>query len=347
MIIDCHGHYTTAPKQLEAWRKNQIAGLTDAAHVPSKGTLTISDDEIRESLEGAQLKLQRERGSDVTIFSPRASVMGHHVGNATTSQHWTEHCNDLIHRVCGLYPENFVGVCQLPQSPGTSLDNSIHELERCVNEFGFIGCNLNPDPSGGSWNSPPLGDKYWYPFYEKMVELDVPAMVHVSGSCHPGFHTTGTYYINADTTAFMQFLTSDLFKDFPAIRFIIPHGGGAAPYHWGRYRGLAQDMKRPPLEESLLKNVYFDTCVYHLPGIELLLKVVPVDNILFGSEMVGAVRGIDPRTGHYYDDTEKYLDALPLSEQDRYKLFEGNARKVYPRIAKKLKEPKAKGEKQA
>jgi 4-oxalmesaconate hydratase len=347
MIIDCHGHYTTAPKQVEAWRKNQIAGLTDPAHVPSKGTLTVSDDEIRESLEGAQLKLQRERGSDVTIFSPRASVMGHHVGNATTSQHWTEHSNDLIQRVCGLYPENFVGVCQLPQSPGTGLENSIHELERCVDEFGFIGCNLNPDPSGGSWNSPPLGDKYWYPFYEKMVELDVPAMVHVSGSCHPGFHTTGTYYINADTTAFMQFLTSDLFKDFPTIRFIIPHGGGAAPYHWGRYRGLAQDMKRPPLEESLLKNVYFDTCVYHLPGIELLLKVVPVDNILFGSEMVGAVRGIDPRTGHYYDDTKKYLDALPLSEQDRYKLFEGNARKVYPRIAKKLKETKAKGERQA
>ena len=74
----------------------------------------------------------------------------------------------------------------------------------------------------------------------------------------------------------------------------------------------------------------------HLPGIELLLKVIPVDNILFGSEMVGAVRGIDPRTGQYYDDTKKYVDALPLSEGDRYKLFEGNARRVYPRIAKRL-----------
>ena len=236
-----------------------------------------------------------------------------------------------------------MGVCQLPQSPGTDLKNSIAELERCVNEFGFIGCNLNPDPSGGYWNSPPLGDKYWYPFYEKMVELDVPAMVHVSGSCHPGFHTTGTYYINADTTAFMQFLTSNLFKDFPTMRFIIPHGGGAAPYHWGRYRGLAQDMKRPPLEELLLKNVYFDTCVYHLPGIELLLKVVPVDNILFGSEMVGAVRGHRSANRPLLRRHQEVLDALPLSAGDRYKLFEGNARKVYPRLlktelGKKLKE---------
>jgi 4-oxalmesaconate hydratase len=337
MIIDCHGHYTTAPKALEDYRKSQVAGLADPSHVAVKGPVNITDDQIRESLEGAQLKLQRERGTDVTIFSPRASVMGHHVGNATTSLHWSQLCNELIHRVCTLYPDNFVGVCQLPQSPGVPLDNSIGELERCVNEFGFIGCNLNPDPSGGHWTSPALTDKYWYPFYEKMVELDVPAMVHVSGSCVPAFHTTGTYYINADTTAFMQFLMGDLFKDFPKLRFIIPHGGGAIPYHWGRYRGLAQDNKRPTLEDLMRNNIFFDTCVYHLPGIELLLKVAPIDNILFGSEMVGAVRGIDPRTGQYYDDTKRYIDAIPsLSKEDLYKLYEGNAYKVFPRLARHL-----------
>ncbi len=339
MIIDCHGHYTTAPKALQDSRDAQTAALKDPTQPPYDGKINITDDQIRESLEGAQLKLQRERGTDVTIFSPRASAMAHHIGTPTTSADWSRHCNDLIHRVCTLYPSNFVGVCQLPQSPGVSPQNVIAELERCVNEFGFIGCNLNPDPSGGYWTAPPLIDKYWYPVYEKMVELDVPAMVHVSSSCNPVFHATGAHYINADTTAFMQFIQGDLFKDFPTLRFIIPHGGGAVPFHWGRYRGLAQDMKRPTLEEHVLKNVYFDTCVYHLPGIELLLKVVPVDNILFGSEMVGAVRGIDPRTGQYYDDTKKYLDALPLSEGDRYKLFEGNARKVYPRIAKKLAKP--------
>jgi 4-oxalmesaconate hydratase len=336
MIIDCHGHYTTAPKALQDYRDAQIAALKDPAQPPYDGKIDISDDQIRESLEGAQLKLQRERGTDVTIFSPRASAMAHHIGDVRTSLNWSRRCNDLIHRVCTLYPSNFVGVCQLPQSPGVPPSNSIEELERCVNELGFIGCNLNPDPSGGHWTAPPLIDKYWYPIYEKMVELDVPAMVHVSSSCNPVFHATGAHYINADTTAFMQFIQGDLFKDFPTLRFIIPHGGGAVPFHWGRYRGLAQDMKRPVLEEHLLKNVFFDTCVYHLPGIELLLKVIPVDNILFGSEMVGAVRGIDPRTGQYYDDTKKYVDTLPLSEGDRYKLFEGNARRVYPRIAKRL-----------
>ena len=336
MIIDCHGHYTTAPKGLQTYRDAQIAALKDPSHVPSKGKLNISDDQIRESLENAQVKFQRERGTDLTIFSPRASAMAHHIGDATTSLHWSQHCNDLIHRACSLYPRNFVGVCQLPQSPGVPPANSIGELERCVKELGFIGCNLNPDPSGGHWTAPPLTDRYWYPFYEKMVELDVPAMVHVSSSCNPNFHATGAHYINADTTAFMQFLTGDLFRDFPTIRFVIPHGGGAVPFHWGRYRGLAQDMKRPLLPDLMRNNIFFDTCVYHLPGMELLLKVVPLDNILFGSEMVGAVRGIDPQTGHYYDDTKRYLEALPLSEEQRYKLFEGNTRKVYPRIAATL-----------
>jgi len=335
MIIDCHGHYTTAPKQLEEWRKRQIAALEDAKHVPSKGTLGISDDEIRASLEGAQLKQQRERGTDVTIFSPRAMGMSHHIGNETASRLWSEHCNEMIHRVCALYPENFVGVCQLPQSPGVPPKNCIPELERCVREFGFIGCNLNPDTSGGYWKDPPLTDKWWYPLYEKLVELEVPAMVHVSASCNPAFHGTGAHYINGDTTAFMQFITGDLFRDFPALKFIIPHGGGAVPYHWGRYRGLAQDMKRPPLKELVMNNVFFDTCVYHQPGIDLLLKVIPADNILFASEMVGAVKGVDPETGFNYDDTKRYIDgAKGLSREDREKIFSGNVHRVYPRLAK-------------
>ena len=334
MIIDCHGHYTTAPKALQEYRDKQVASLKDAKLDPGKANLGISDDQIRESIENAQLKQQRERGTDLTIFSPRAMGMSHHIGDAKMSERWTDACNELVHRVCGLFPKNFVGVAQLPQSPGVPVENCIPTLERCVKEWGFVGLNLNPDPSGGYWKEPPLTDKWWYPLYEKMQELDVPAMVHTSASCNACFHATGAHYINGDTTAFMQFITDGekLFKDFPGLRFIIPHGGGAVPYHWGRYRGLAQDMKRPPLEELLLNNVYFDTCVYHQPGIDLLTKVIPVDNILFASEMVGAVRGVDPRTGHNYDDTKRYIDKVDwLSAADKEKIFSGNVKKVFPR----------------
>lgn len=334
LVIDCHGHYTTEPAAMMDWRKRQIAALNDPSQSPSPSDLKVSDDEVRASVR-KQLGLQEARGISVALFSPRAGGMAHHIGNAKTSADWSVVSNEMIHRVATLFPKNFVPVCQLPQTPGVSPANCRAELERCVKELGFVGCNVNPDPTGGFWTDPPITDRHWYPLWEKIAELDVPAMIHVSASANRNFHGTGAHYLNGDTTPFMQLITSDLFRDFPTLRLIIPHGGGAVPYHWGRYRGLAQDMKRPPLTE-LLKNVYFDTCVYHQPGIELLLKTVPLDNILFASEMVGAVQGTDPETGFGYDDTRRYVDAVPLSDQDRRKLYEGNARRVYPRLAGRL-----------
>lgn len=334
MIIDCHGHYTTAPQNMRDWRQAQLKLVEDGGNFrPTVNELTIDEDEMRQLLEGNQLKLQRERGSDLTIFSPQAVGMGHHLGTAETSMEWTILTNNMIRKVCDLYPDNFVPVCALPQYPGVEPKECIPELERCINEMGFIGCNLNPDPSGAMWTDPPMTDKWWYPLYEKMCELNVPAMIHVSGSCNPNFHHTGAHYIAGDTTVFMQLILGDLFADFPELKFIIPHGGGAVPFHWGRYRGLAQDMGKPPLEEHLLNNVFFDTCVYHQPGINCMTEVIPTKNILFASEMVGAVRGIDPTTNFNYDDTKRYIDATPnLTDAEKADVFENNVRKVFPRL---------------
>jgi len=336
MIIDCHGHYTTEPEPLLAFRKSQLEHYEDSSK-PAPTLGNISDDQIRESIEQNQLRALKERGADMTIFSPRASGMAHHIGDERVSKEWTRINNDLIHRVTQLFPDHFIGVCQLPQSVGVPIENSIEELERCVLELGCVGCNLNPDPSGGKWTGMPLTDKVWYPFFEKLVELEVPAMIHVSGSCNPNFHATGAHYINADTTAFMQFIQGDLFNDFPDLKLIIPHGGGAVPYHWGRYRGLADMLNKPLLTEHVMKNVYFDTCVYHQPGIDLLFRVIDVENILFASEMFGAVKGIDPETGHNFDDTKRYIENLDLPPDDKAKVYEGNARRIYPRLDKALK----------
>ena len=333
MIVDVHGHYTTAPRQLHEWRQAQITSIGQRFDEP----LRIDDGEIRDSLQRTQVKLQKERGTDVALFSPTAGGMAHHIGDEGMSRQWTCTVNDLIYRVCTLFPNDFVGVCQLPQSPGRPPANCVEELERCVEELGFVACNLNPDPSDGYWTDPPLIDRWWYPLYEKLVELEAPAMIHVSSSCNPNFHGTGAHYINGDTTAFMQFIQGDLFKDFPTLKFIIPHGGGAVPYHWGRYRGIAQGIGRDSLREHLLGNVFFDACVYSAAGMELLVRTIGADNVLFASEMIGAVKGIDPETGHSFDDTKRHVDAVDwLSDEERQKIFEGNALKVYPRLARKL-----------
>jgi 4-oxalmesaconate hydratase len=331
VIIDCHGHYTTTPPAVGTWRSAQEAAVAaDPTYLGTKGEIVVSDDEIRESLEANQLRFQRERSTDLTIFSPRASWMGHHVGNEHTSTFWSQHQNELIRRVCDLYPDNFAPVCQLPQSPGASIGGSVRELRRCVGEMGFIGTNVNPDPTGGFWTGLPLFDRYWWPLWEAMCELDVPAMIHVSATCNPHFHSTGSHYLGADTTAFMQALTSGFMRDFDGLRFIIPHGGGAVPYHWGRFRGMAQDAGWD--FEHLLDHIWFDTCVYHQPGIDLLTRVIPPENVIFASEMVGAVRGIDPETGHHYDDTKRYVDAAAIGDDERHRIFEANARRVFPRL---------------
>jgi 4-oxalmesaconate hydratase len=335
MIIDCHGHFTTAPPQVADYRKRQLAEFDATGRADHIAAPAVSDDEIRAAISGQQLRRMQERGVDLTIFSPKAVAMDHHRGDEATNVAWARFNNALIDRVCRLFPQQFAGACQLPQAPGVAPGVRVfEELERCVNEYGFVAANVNPDPTGGRWADPPLHDrKWWYPLYEKLVELDIPAMIHVSGSCNPHFDAVATHYINGDTTAFVQFLTSDILKDFPTLKFIIPHGGGAAPFHWGRYRGLAQDMGLPPLEDKVLKNVYFDTCVYHQAGIDLLLRVVPAANVLFASETFGAVQGVDPRTGHHFDDTRRYVaDSPSVGEDEKARIFADNALGVYPRL---------------
>ena len=334
MIIDVHGHYTTAPGQLQAFRKAQLAALAAGSDARAVAMDPVSDDELRESVESNQLRVLRERGGDVMVFSPKASGMEHHVPDAGVATAWARASNDLVHRISELYPTTFAPVAQLPQTAIGNIDGVVAEVRRAVGELGFVGVNLNPDPSG-TWAGLPITDPSWFPVYEALCELDAPAMVHVSTACNPNFHTLGAHYLNADVSVFVQLLQSDLFDRFPALRLVIPHGGGAVPYHWGRFRGLAmRNGWQDPAD--LWRNVFLDTAVYHQPGIDLLLDVVPAENVLFASEMLGAVRGADPATGIEWDDTLRYLEAASLSDADRVKVMSDNALRVYPGLTARL-----------
>jgi 4-oxalmesaconate hydratase len=334
-----HGHFVNVPEQVTQWRARQILDFEEHGGHLSAAGVEVSDDEIRDALLSTQLPIQRERGTSVTLFSPIAGQAAPHQGDQETSLIWTRLFNDIVGRAARIFPGEIVGVCQLPQSiTAKSIVPCVEELERCVNELGFVGCNLNPDPSDGYWQVPPLTSEFYYPLYEKMVELDVPAMVHGSASINPAVpHPTCSHYINIDTTAFMQLCLSDVFKTFPELKIIIPHGGGAVPYHWGRYRGVMRNLGRGELDEFVRNNIFFDTCVYWLPGIRLLVESVPAANILYAAEVIGAVRGIDPDTNRRYDDTKFLLDSVEtLSEADRVAIAGGNAIRVFGRLSKAL-----------
>lgn len=335
MIVDCHGHFTTEPKSFHDYRAALVSFALRRGSDPGPYE-GLPNADLKEIIEANQLRLQQKRGSDVTLISPRASGMGHHVPDQSVATRWSQVSNDTIGQIAALFPDRFIAVGQLPQVVDGDPGPIIAEMERCVQQ-GFVGFNLNPDPSGGNWSGPALTDSWWDPIWDAMVRLQVPAMVHVSATSQPGSHTTGSHYLAGDTIAFMQLLQGDLFQRHPELKLIIPHGGGAVPYHWGRYRGLAIAQNKPPLAEHLMGNLYFDTCVYHQPGIDLLLDVVGADNVLFGSELLGAVKAKDPDTGQPFDDTKRYIDAADLTVDERSRVFERNARAIFPLLDQHLK----------
>ena len=223
----------------------------------------------------------------MTIFSPRASFMAHHVGDFTTSATWAAICNELCFRVSEFYPERFAPATMLPQSPGVDPATCVPELTRCVEEYRAVALNLNPDPCRRPLDLPAAYRPLLYPVYEKMVEYDIPAMIHVSTSVNPAFHTTGAHYLNADTTAFMQLVQGDLFADFPTLRLVIPHSAAPSPTT-GPLPGLAMALGKPPLEDTSRATLR-PTCVYHQHRHRPPAGLVP-RNVLFASEMIGAVR---------------------------------------------------------
>jgi 4-oxalmesaconate hydratase len=198
--------------------------------------------------------------------------------------------------------------------------------------MGFVGCNINPDISGGiAPLTPSLGDRWWYPLWEKMCELDVPGLIHAGSTLNPHLHMNGAHYVNTDVAAVVELTTSKVLTDFPDLKLIIPHGGGGIPFHWNRLRSLAAGRSGTPFEESV-RRLYFDLAVYDEEAMNLTIRRMGPDNVLFATEMLGTAQATDPVTGRPFDDTLALVRDLDwLSAEDKYKIFEGNARRLFAR----------------
>jgi 4-oxalmesaconate hydratase len=330
MVIDIHAH-VTAPQELYAYK----AGLVAHRGAHGRGRVNVSDELLKRTLEspvfggGSHLEQLREIGTDLQLISPRPYTMMHSERPEKLVRWFIEETNNIIARECELYPDTFRGVCGLPQTPGASLESSIAELERCVKERGMVGCLLNPDPGEGEGETPPgLGEEYWYPLYEKLVELDVPALVHSAG-CRSPREPYSLHFINEESIAIVSLLSSSVFEDFPKLKIIISHGGGAIPYQVGRYRSMWIRRKKSWFDENL-KKLYFDTCLYSKESLELLFKIVGPERCMFGTEKPGIGSSKHPETGEWLDNIKPLIDDIDfLSDADRKMIYEDNAKKVF------------------
>jgi len=333
MIIDVHGH-VSAPAQLYAYK----AGLLASRGTHGRGQLKFSDEQLTAVLNGtggseglgAHLPLLDKHGTDFQLISPRPFQMMHSEKPARIVQWFHEEVHNVIQRHCQLFPKRFGGVCMLPQIAGEPVTVALPELERCVKQLGFVGCLVNSDPyeNDGKGAAPGMGDRYWYPLYEKLVELDVPAMHHGSGSRAERV-AYSTHFINEETLSVVNLVNSKVFEDFPTLRFVIPHGGGAVPYQLGRWESMSLRGGAKRFSEKM-RNLWFDSSLYTPEALELLIKVVGADRIMFATECPGTGSALDPRTNRSMDDTAHWIqDFAWLSDVDKKLIFEGNARKVY------------------
>jgi 4-oxalmesaconate hydratase len=204
----------------------------------------------------------------------------------------------------------------------------MRELRRCVTELGFVGAVLNPDPYEGLQQPPPIGDRYWYPVWEALCELDVPALVHSAGCRPPARETYSLHFIQEETLTVAGLLQSRVLTDFPDLKLIISHGGGAVPYQRGRFQPGA--LRQGTTFREQLRKLYYDTCLYTADSIELLVNAVGADRCLFGSEKPGTGSSKDPETGRWIDDIHLLIEDIEsFSDEDKHALFEGNARQLF------------------
>jgi 4-oxalmesaconate hydratase len=326
VVIDVHDHFTTVPAPLRQYREQM---LKDSDPKPFDLNL-ISDQDIRDAVLPRQIQHMIDKKIDKLIFSPTAGGMGHPDGTAKHSLLWSKACNDMINRVCDLFPERFIKSCQLPQSPGNSPKDWIEELEFRVKEQGFVACNINPDIAGGSSFTPSPGNEWWYPLYEKLVELNIPGHWHVSNTHNPAFHINGTHYIAwHHASAFeMMWHNEKIWGAFPALKLIASHGGGSVALQYNRTRSLTTAANID--FEAAIRKFYWDLACYDKETIETLIRVIGPKNTLFATEMWGTANKVDPKTGKFFDDTLYiYQNMIGISQQDLYDILEGNARKIY------------------
>lgn len=318
MILDAHGH-VSLPPEVYQYQAQLIASRGN----PHAGPPKISEER---QLAGMQRTLTAidAAGTDTQLISPRPYHQMHSIGPKRIIDTWTRFVNDQIAENVRLKPDRFIGVGGLPQYLDGDLTECVRELERCVTELGFVACLLNPDPMEGDGTPPGLADEYWYPLYEKFCELDIPMHIH-SASCTSPRESYTLHFINEESIAVMQLLDSNVFKDFPSLKVLISHGGGAIPYHAGRFRSWRARHGREDFDVAL-RRLHYDTCVYSEEGLDLLLNVVGSDNVMFGTEAPGTGAGMNPKTGRQFDDMLPLVEASPrLNEQQKARVLSGNA----------------------
>jgi 4-oxalmesaconate hydratase len=345
MIIDIHAHVCAAP-QLYRFKANLLASRGQQPH--GFALEPFPDDFVRDHPETKKnLRIMDAVGTDVQFLSPRPFQLMHAEKPARVVEAWAIANHDYIAQQVRLFPARFRGVCGLPQVRSEPVTVAFPELERCVKQLGFVGTLIDSDPGEGDNSTPTLDNEYWYPLWEKMVELDIPGLIHSTG-CKYGRETYTQHFITEESLAVLSLVRSRVFDDFPKLKIIVSHGGGSIPYQIGRWQAdwVLHGGQAIDVFNARLKKLYFDTCLHYKKSLELLIGLVGSENVLFGTENPGSGSTLNPETGRNFDDIKPLIEQIEfLTTKDRENIFENNARRLFTLLSPPLRggEPEGRG----
>jgi 4-oxalmesaconate hydratase len=331
MIIDVHAHVCAAP-ELYQWKSVLMSARGAHGYAPKR----FADEWVRDHAETKRnLRIMDSVATDVQFVSPRPFQLMHAEKPVKIIEAWAIANHDYIAQQVKAFPNRFRGVCAFPQAAGEPVSWGFAEMERCVKGHGFIGTLIDTDPGEGDNSTPTLADEYWYPLWEKMIELDIPGLIHSTG-CKHGRESYSQHFISEESLAVLSLINSRVLEDFPSLRIIVAHGGGSVPYQIGRWQA-DHVMKGGGTVEQFnrrLKMLYYDTCLHSKKSLEMLIGLVGSERVLFGTENPGSGSAANPETGKSFDDIKPLIDSIDsISETDRRNIFEENARLLFPGLA--------------
>jgi len=301
MLIDAHSH----------WLPDEIISN---AHFFHKGWGDIQ----------AQLKIMDETGINAAVLSYPTSDAHLKLGSISEVAHIY---NDNVAKILKAYPKRFIGAAFLP------VDNSIDmlgELKRATGELGFKAISL-----ASSYNGVYLDDKMFLPIYKEAEEKSIPIFVHSQIVNPIGFErvkdpllTPVVEYVFDTTISIGKLLMSDILRQYPKVKFIFAHFGGAicylkqrfdATYQMLREMNFVKDLQALPSE--YFKNIYVDTSGDTTKANFLLsLDLMGPKHILWGSDwpakkdIAGGIKAV------------KDLD---ISQEDKQNILGGNLEKIF------------------
>ncbi len=326
MIIDCHSHAVSAPtgqctgaSLMAAWTVLDSSG-TYWGKPPAPPEEDLHGGALR------QIAFQDEIGTDLQLTSPRPFILKHSNPDPVKVHWWCEMNNDALAYQTTHFPDRIRGIGALPQVAGAPITDTFEEFDRAIDDLGFVGIMVNPDPHEGLAPGVPFGHEYWFPLFEKAAAADVPLVVHSAG-CY-GRGSYNEHSVAEAALATISLIEHDIPGIFPDLKIVVPHGGGSVPYQLGRW--MAHDQRMRPADDerdfaSMLKSLWFDSTIYTDAALALLIDTVGSERVLFGTDRPGSAGPLD--------DVLPILERLEgLTDTDRQNIVESNARQVFSRI---------------